>query len=132
MDILLHQELKENYFEGISGPPSGTKRKSGYNGDWIKIILSSFISHKSPSLQARAPGEWKFYGSNDSIIFTETTSANQLARLTTTVFSLSFYTKTLSPIITVFYQYIRWTFHKLCGNDAILILQKFKYLVQKK
>ena len=99
---------------------------SGYNGDWIivklpyKIILSSFTFYRRPGSINRAPGEWKCYGSNDGINFTEIIEGNQLTRITTANYTTEFYTKTLSPIITESYQYIGWVVNRLCGNDALL------------
>ena len=96
---------------------------SDYTGDWIiiklpvSIILTKFIFKDRPSLTSRAPGEWKCYGSNDGIIFTEIKEASQSTRLTTSDYSDGTYTKILNTSFNTKYIYIGFTFNKNVGGD---------------
>jgi hypothetical protein len=96
---------------------------SDYTGDWIiikfpvSIILTKFIFKDRPSLTSRAPGEWKCYGSNDGIIFTEIKEASQSTRLTASDYSGGTYTKILNTSFNTNYIYIGFTFNKNVGGD---------------
>jgi hypothetical protein len=111
---------------GISLYTSGTGNYQGnnsidgsYYGDWIiiklpqQIMLTRYKIYQSPQspFQNKAPAEWKVYGSNDGITFTEITEASQMTRLTS--YTFGFYEKSLNPSFTTQYQYIGFVFNKL-------------------
>ena len=98
----------------------------GYYGDWIivklpnPIVLTSFKFYNRPSYEARAPGEWKCYGSIDGITFNEIPEGHNLSRLTTTSYSSGNYIKNLNSTFTTLYSYFGWCIHQLAGSDVIL------------
>ena len=115
------------HWEQANYTPNGVYNKSnfivsGYNGDWIilklpvSIILTKYYFKDRNGAIARAPGEWKVYGSNDGIIFTEIIDASQNTRLISTDYINRIYTKTFSN--TISYQYIGFTFNKLIGTST--------------
>ena len=69
-------------------------------------------------LISRAPAEWKCYGSNDGITFTEITTASQITRLITSDYVNNTYTKSFNNLIS--YLYIGFTFNKIVGDGTIL------------
>ncbi len=85
---------------------SGTYNKSNfiisdYTGDWVVLKLPSPIILSKFNIVARnlnvnrAPAEWKCYGSNNGLTFTEIPDASNLTRLTTSSYSNNIYTKIL-------------------------------------
>jgi len=117
---------------------------SDYTGDWIilklpnPIILTKFSFSQRIATPARAPAEWKCYGSNDGITFTEITQASQLSLLATTDYIDYIYTKTFNNLIP--YLYIGFTFKKLLGIDIVLNFaelrlfgkEEIKYLTEER
>jgi hypothetical protein len=116
---------------GISLYNSGTGNYQGNNsidnvyfGDWIiiklpqQIMLSRYKIYQSTQnpFPTKAPAEWKCYGSNDGITFTEITEASQMTRLTT--YTFGFYEKTLNPTFTTQYQWIGFVFNKLLSTSG--------------
>jgi hypothetical protein len=97
---------------------------SEYTGDWVilkcpnPIILTKYNIIARNTFISRAPGEWKCYGSNDGIAFTEITEASQITRLSEGNYSDFTYTKSFNNLIP--YLYIGFTFNKLAGNQPIL------------
>ena len=93
---------------------------SGYTGEWIilkcpnPIILTKFLFKDRHNLTSRAPGEWKCYGSNDGITFTEINQASQSTRLTTSDYPSGIYTKSFNNSKS--YLYIGFTFNKNVGG----------------
>jgi hypothetical protein len=94
---------------GISLYNSGTGNYQGdnsidgsYYGDWViiklqqPILLTRYRIFQSPNspFPEKAPAEWKCYGSNDGITFTEITEASQLTILTS--YSNGYYQKALA------------------------------------
>ena len=104
---------------------------NNYLGDWIIIkfpiplILTKFQFYNRPTIQYRAPGEWRCYGSFDGVIWNEISSASQTIRLSTTNYSLGYYEKILSSLPPA-YLYIGWTINKLAGSDSILNFSEIK------
>jgi hypothetical protein len=116
---------------GISLYASGTGNYQGNNsidnvyfGDWIiiklpqQIMLSRYKIYQSTQnpFPTKAPAEWKCYGSNDGITFTEITEASQMTRLTS--YTFGFYEKTLNPSFTTQYQWIGFVFNKLLSTSG--------------
>jgi hypothetical protein len=116
---------------GISLYASGTGNYQGNNsidnvyfGDWIiiklpqQIMLSRYKIYQSTQnpFPTKAPAEWKVYGSNDGITFTEIIEASQMVRLTS--YTFGFYEKTLNPSFTTQYQYIGFVFNKLLSTSG--------------
>ena len=93
---------------------------SGYTGEWIilkcpnPIILTKFLFKDRLNLTSRAPGEWKCYGSNDGITFTEINQASQSTRLTASDYPSGIYTKSFNNSKS--YLYIGFTFNKNVGG----------------
>jgi len=102
-----------------------------YKGDWViiklpqPIMLTRYRIYQrsdSSSYPPKAPSEWKVYGSNDGITFTEITEASQMTRLTS--YTNGFYEKSFNSLLTIQYQYIGFVFGKLLsvsGNTGLLI-----------
>ncbi len=63
---------------GLFRELGGIEMSLSYN---IIIILTKFNFKARSASTHRAPAEWKCYGSNDRLIFTEMTQASQLLRL---------------------------------------------------
>jgi len=114
---------------GITLYNSGTGNYQGNNGidgvyfgDWViiklpqSIMLTRYKIYQRSDFQTKAPSEWKVYGSNDGIIFTEITEASQMTRLTS--YTYGFYEKTLNPSFTTQYQYIGFVFGKLLSTSG--------------
>ena len=123
---------------GISLYNSGTGNYQGnstidnvYYGDWViiklpqQIMLTRYrIYQRIDSIfPQKAPSEWKVYGSNDGITFTEIIEASQMTRLITNDYTFGFYEKTLNSSFTTQYQWIGFVFGKLLsvsGNTDLL------------
>jgi len=114
---------------GISLYNSGTGNYQGdnsidntYYGDWViikmpqPIMLTRYRIYQRTDFPTKAPSLWKCYGSNDGIIFTEITEANQTTRLTS--YSGGFYEKSLNPTFTVLYSYIGFVFSSLLSTSG--------------
>jgi hypothetical protein len=110
---------------GINLYNSGTGNYQGndyiinnYYGDWIiiklpfSILLTKFKIY-SGDTTSRSPAEWKCYGSNDGIIFTEITEGAQTSRLVYSDYLSGYYEKTLNSSFTTQYQYIGFVFNKI-------------------
>jgi len=90
-----------------------------YFGDWViiklqqPILLTRYRIFQSPNspFPEKAPAEWKCYGSNDGITFTEITQASQMTRLTS--YTSGYYQKTVDASFTTLYQWFGFTFNKL-------------------
>jgi hypothetical protein len=111
---------------------------SGYTGDWIilklpnPIILTKFSFSQRIAAPARAPAEWKCYGSSDGITFTEITQAsNDINSLKTTDYANNIYEKTLTNFNTP-YIYIGFTFKKLLGIDIVLNFNELRLFGREK
>lgn len=113
---------------GISLYNSGTGNYQGndsidgsYYGDWVIIKLPQSImltrykiyQRTDSTFAQKSPSEWKVYGSNDGITFTEITEASQMTRLISSDYTFGFYEKTLNPSFTTQYQWIGFVFNKL-------------------
>ena len=113
---------------GISLYNSGTGNYQGnstidgsYFGDWVIIKLPQSImltrykiyQRTDSTFAQKSPSEWKVYGSNDGITFTEITEASQMTRLITSNYTFGFYEKSLNPSFTTQYQWIGFVFNKL-------------------
>jgi hypothetical protein len=123
---------------GISLYNSGTGNYQGnstidnvYYGDWViiklpqQIMLTRYrIYQRIDSIfPQKAPSEWKCYGSNDGITFTEIIEASQMTRLISNDYTFGFYEKTLNSSFTTQYQWIGFVFGKLLsvsGNTDLL------------
>jgi hypothetical protein len=108
---------------GISLYQSGTGNYIGnnsidnsYYGDWViikmpkPIILTRYRIYQRSDFPFKAPAEWKVYGSNDGISFSEIIEASQMTRLS--LYSV-YYEKTLVGTFSTQYQYIGFVFNKL-------------------
>ena len=90
-----------------------------YYGDWLiiklqqPILLTRYRIFQSPNspFPEKAPAEWKCYGSNDGITFTEITQASQMTRLTS--YTSGYYQKTVDASFTTLYQWFGFVFNKL-------------------
>ena len=107
------------YNSGTGNYQADNSIDGNYYGDWIilkvpqAILLTKFKIFNGSILE-QAPAEWKCYGSNDGIIFTEIIEAsNTTTRLISTDYSLGYYEKTLATTFSTTYQYIGFTFSKL-------------------
>lgn len=113
---------------GISLYNSGTGNYQGsstidnnYYGDWViiklqkPILLTRYMIYQrnENGFREKAPSEWKVYGSNDGITFTEIIQASQMIRLISTDYTYGYYEKTLNPSFITQYQYIGFVFGKL-------------------
>ena len=114
---------------GISLYNSGTGAYQGdnsidgsYYGDWFiiklqnPIMLTRYRIYQNTLFANRAPAEWKCYGSDDGITFTEIPEGHQLSRLTS--YTSGYYQKTLDVSFTTQYQYIGFTFSKLLSTSG--------------
>ena len=114
---------------GISLYDSGTGNYSGdnsidnlYFGDWVilkmpqPILLTRYRIYQNTQFPNRAPSEWKVYGSNDGITFTQITEAHQLTRLTS--YSSGYYEKSLATTFITSYQYLGFVFNKLLSTSG--------------
>ena len=75
------------------------------------IILTKYNIIARINLIIRAPAEWKCYGSNNGITFTEITEAAQMTKLFTGDYVNHTYTKSFNNSKS--YLYIGFTFNKL-------------------
>ena len=97
--------------------------KNDYYGEWIviklptQIVLTRYRFYQRPDIPNRAPGLFKWYGSNDGINFTEIVEASNTT--TTALYSL-YHEKTLAPTFTTPYLYLGLCVNKLYGSDTIL------------
>jgi len=111
---------------GIALYNSGTGNYQGdnsidgiYYGDWVilkmpqPILLTRFRIYQNTQFPLRSPSEWKVYGSNDGINFTQITEGHQLTRLISTDYTSGYYNKALAATFTVQYQYFGFAFGKL-------------------
>jgi hypothetical protein len=95
-----------------------------YYGDWVilkmpqPIMLTRFRIYQNSSFPLRSPSEWKVYGSNDGITFTQITEAHQLVRLISTDYTSGYYNKALASTFTTQYQYIGFVFGKLLSTSV--------------
>ena len=93
-----------------------------YFGDWIilklpqPILLTRYRIYQRSDFLTKAPAEWKVYGSNDGITFTEITEASQTTRLTS--YTGGYYEKSLNPSFITLYQYIGYTFKSLLSTSG--------------
>ena len=93
-----------------------------YYGDWViikmpnQILLTRYRIYRNTSFTERAPAEWKIYGSNDGITFTEITEASQMSRLISLNYTNNYYDKTLANTFTIQYQYFGFVFNKLLST----------------
>ena len=114
---------------GISLYTSGTGNYAGdnsidnvYYGDWViikmpqPIMLTRYRIYRNTLFTERAPAEWKVYGSNDGITFTEITEASQITRLLSLNYTYNYYDKTLATTFTTQYQYFGFVFNKLLST----------------
>jgi hypothetical protein len=110
--------------------------KSGYIGDWIiikfpkPISLSHYDVFARRSVVYRAPGEWKFYASNDGSAFTELVDGSQATRLATTDYNAyNCYTKIVNS--SEKYSYYGMCINKLAGsgveNPSILNFTQLRF-----
>jgi len=116
-----------NQYNNATGIYLGTKYiKNDYLGDFIilqlpnPIILQQFKFIARTTIEAKAPGEWKCYGSIDGLTFIEIPSASNPTRLSISSYisNANIYTQNVST--TNQYNYIGWCVNKLAGNDNIL------------
>jgi hypothetical protein len=124
------------YSNGIYVDLNNKYIKSDYLGDWLivklpnPIILSRYRFYPRIGLNARLPGEFKFYGSMNGIDFTEITQASQMSRLDTNAYPLGYYEKTLTADFNTPYLYIGFTVNKLIGvvgtDPTTLNFQEFQ------
>jgi hypothetical protein len=100
---------------------------SGYNGALLiirfpnAIILKRFIFYSRSDIINLAPAEWKCYGSNDCVTFTEITQANSSLtyRLTAADYGSGyFYIKDLDSTFNTHYLYYGWVFNKVVGTGT--------------
>lgn len=116
---------------GISLYNSGTGNYQGdnsinnvYYGDWViikmpnQILLTRYRIYRNTLFTERAPAEWKIYGSNDGITFTEITEASQMTRLISLNYTYNYYDKTLASTFTTQYQYFGFVFNKLLSTSG--------------
>ena len=93
-----------------------------YYGDWIiikmpkEILLTRYRIYQRSDFPTKAPAEWKVYGSNDGITFTEITEASQTTRLTS--YTSGYYEKTLTSTFTTQYQYFGFVFKSLLSTSG--------------
>ena len=120
---------------GISLYNSGTGNYSGdnsidniYYGDWVilkmpqPMILTRYRIYQNTQFPNRAPSEWKVYGSNDGITFTQITEAHQLTRLLASDYTFYYYNKALATTFITSYQYIGFVFNKLVSTSGATTL----------
>ena len=95
---------------------------SGYFGDWViiklpqQILLTKYRIYQRSDFPTKAPAEWKVYGSNDGITFTEIIEASQTTRLSS--YTSGYYEKVLATTFTIQYQYIGFVFNKLLSTSG--------------
>jgi hypothetical protein len=95
-----------------------------YYADWIiiklpvSILLTRFRIYQNSLFPLRSPSEWKVYGSNDGIPFTQITEAHQLTRLISTDNIYGHCNKALASTFTVQYQYFAFAFDKLLSTSG--------------
>jgi hypothetical protein len=106
--------------------------KNDYLGDWLiikfptAINLSYFIIVARSGVTYRAPAEWKLYGSNDGITFTEIPSGSQSTRLTTSDYNfINSYTKIVNS--SIYYLYYGICINKLTGTDILLNFSQLQF-----
>lgn len=110
------------YNSGTGNYQSANYIKNDYYGDWIiiklpqSIMLTRYRIYQRSDFLTKAPAEWKVYGSNDGITFTEITEASQTTRLSS--YTSGFYEKTLATTFTTQYQYIGFVFNKLLSTSG--------------
>ena len=97
-----------------------------YTGDWLiikfprAINLSYFNIVARNGVTYRAPAEWKLYGSNDGILYTEIVAGSQSTRLTTADYNfINTYTKIVNS--SIFYLYYGICINKLTGTDITIL-----------
>ena len=105
---------------------------SDYTGDWLiikfprAINLSYFNIVARSGVTYRAPAEWKLYGSNDGITYTEIVAGSQSTRLTTANYNfINTYTKLVNS--SIFYLYYGICINKLTGTDTILNFSQLQF-----
>ena len=110
------------YNSGTGNYQSTDGIKNDYYGDWViiklpqPIMLTRYRIYQRTDFLTKAPAEWKVYGSNDGITFTEITEASQTTRLTS--YTSGFYEKTLASTFTTQYQYFSFVFGKLLSTSG--------------
>ena len=110
------------YNSGTGNYQADNSIVSGYFGDWViikmpqPILLTRYRIYQRSDFPTKAPAEWKVYGSNDGITFTEITEASQTTRLSS--YTSGFYEKSLNPSFTTLYQYIGYTFKSLLSTSG--------------
>ena len=91
-----------------------------YYGDWViiklpqQIMLTKFRFYTGGTTQ-RSPAEWKCYGSNDGITFTEIIQGSQLIPINSSSYSLGYYEKILA---STQYQYIGFVVNKIVSTSG--------------
>ena len=104
--------------------------KSDYTGEWViiklpnKIVLTRFIFYNAPINIIYSPAEWKCYGSNDGIIFTEIIEASNYNKLNANNYKNGSYEKKLSSTFNIPYLYIGWVINKIIGSATKLGLTR--------
>ena len=83
-----------------------------------QILLTRYRIYRNTLFTERAPAEWKIYGSNDGITFTEITEASQMTRLISLNYTYNYYDKTLASTFTTQYQYFGFVFNKLLSTSG--------------
>jgi hypothetical protein len=110
------------YNSGTGNYQGDNSIDGSYFGDWVilklpkEILLTRYRIYQRSDFPTKAPAEWKCYGSNDGIIFTEITEASQMTRLTS--YTSGFYEKSLNSSFTTQYQYIGFVFNKLLSSSG--------------
>ena len=110
-----------NYVNGIYSKSSNIV--SGYNGEWIiiqlpiQILITKFQFYNRPTNVERVPGEWKLYGSNDGITFTEIIEGSQMTRLVLGDYPSGYYELKLASTATTAYSYYGWCVNKVVGTS---------------
>ena len=121
-NVLVSDGAGAAYQYEIYTKPAGTYNgssyiKSDYIGDWIiikcpnPIILTKYAFYARPAIIERSPGEFKVYGSNDGITFTEIKQASQNTQLKVSDYVNGYYSKSFNNSIS--YIYIGFTFNKV-------------------
>jgi hypothetical protein len=108
-----------NLYNSETGNYQGDNNIDGsYYGDWViiklpqPILLTKYRFYTGANTTS-SPAEWKVYGSNDGITFTEIIDASQMTRLTFGDYTLTYYEKSFT--ITTTYNYIGFVFNKIIG-----------------
>ena len=110
------------YNSGTGNYQADNSIDNTYFGDWViikmpkEILLTRYRIYQRSDFPTKAPAEWKVYGSNDGITFTEITEASQTTRLTS--YTSGYYEKSLNPSFTTQYQYFGFVFKSLLSTSG--------------